>query len=58
MVRRTPRRTLLQLHFFRPRPRVPRWELLPNDTRRKSLPLIASLLRQVLQAAKEVSNER
>ena len=54
----TRRRSLHQLHFFRSRPKLPRWEGLPDDARRKTLPLIASLLRTALQAAKEESHER
>ena len=58
MTRRPSRRALHQLHFFRPRPKIPRWERLPDDARRKTLPLIASLLRTALQATKEASDER
>ena len=58
MTRRPSRRALHQLYFFRSRPKLPRWEHLPDDARRKTLPLISSLLRTALQAAKEASDER
>jgi hypothetical protein len=58
MTKRLPRRALRQLHLFRPRPQTPRWDRLPDESRRKALPLIASLLQAALQAMKEASDER
>ncbi len=58
MSRRLSRRALRQLHLFRPRPQAPRWDRLPDDVRRKTLPLIASLLQAARQATKEASDER
>jgi len=55
---RHPRLKNLQLDLFRPRPKRPRWDELPFDTRRKTLPLIALLLRSVLPTNKEASDER
>jgi hypothetical protein len=58
MTRRLSRRVPRQLHLFRPRPQTPRWDRLPNEVRRKALPLIALLLQTARQAMKEVRNER
>ena len=58
MTRRPSRSVRRQLLLFRPRPPLPRWERLPDDIRRMTLPLIASLLRDALQAVSEASDER
>lgn len=55
---RPPRCRRLQLDLFRPRPQSPHWNRLPDEVRRKTLPLIASLLQTVRQAMKEGSDER
>lgn len=55
---RPPRRRRRQLDLFRPRPHTPRWDRLPDDVRRKTLSLIASLLQAALQAMKEGGHER
>lgn len=58
MPRRRARRYRLQLDLFRPRPQTPQWEGLPDEVRRKALPVIASLLQAVRQAMKEDGHER
>lgn len=55
---RPPRRRCLQLDLFRSRPQRPRWDRLPDEVRRKTLPLIASLLQAVRQTMKEGGHER
>ncbi|TWT91729.1 hypothetical protein Pla108_42120 [Botrimarina colliarenosi] len=57
MPRRRPGSKILQLNLFRPMPKRPRWDELPLDTRRKTLPLLATLLRSALRS-KEASDER
>lgn len=52
------RRRRLQLDLFRARPQIPRWDRLPDEARRKMLPLIASLLQAARQAMKEGGHER
>jgi len=58
MPRRPPCHRRLQLDLFRPRPQSPRWDRLPEEVHRKTLPLIASLLQAVRQAMKEGGHER
>jgi hypothetical protein len=58
MPKRSARRHRLQFDLFRPRPQRPRWNRLPDEVRRKALPLIASLLQTALQAMKEGGHER
>jgi hypothetical protein len=58
MTQRISRRVLRQLHLFRSRPQLPRWEQLPDDVRRTALPLVALLLRSALQASREANDER
>lgn len=47
-----------QLDLFRPRPKRPQWSDLPLDTRRKTLPLLAALLRPPHPKRKEADDER
>ncbi|MFV0535655.1 MAG: hypothetical protein ACK5MR_18705 [Cumulibacter sp.] len=58
MPRRQLRCATQQLDLFRPKPKRPRWSELPLDTRRKTLPLIAALLRSTLLTSKEGGDER
>ncbi len=39
-----------QLHLFRPRPATPRWENLSTEIQRKTLSLVARMLRASVHA--------
>lgn len=58
MPRCRTRRVNQQLDLFRPRPKRPRWNELPLDTRRKALPLLAALLRSTHLKRQEAGDER
>lgn len=58
MPRHRSRPAIQQLDLFHPRPKRPRWNELPLDTRRKTVSLIASLLRSMLLTSKEAGDER
>jgi len=47
-----------QLELFRPSTPRPRWRQLPTPVQRKTLTLLASLLRQTLVERREASDER
>lgn len=52
------RPTEKQLELFRPRNPRPRWRQLPTPVQRKTLTLLASLLRQTLAERREANDER
>ena len=47
-----------QLELFRPPSPRPRWHQLPTPVQRKTLTLLASLLRQTLAERREANDER